>query len=152
MRNDQIGRCFALSAIALSAFVGARDSSAVPQSLRRAPISFCVDSNGFANNSLTIFRDLATTSDARKAAIRNQSSLSATTQDSVQLVTSSPICQRAAESIRRSRYQADTGVLMTMLLLKYGSTRYVALDGKMGEWICWIVFDTTFRIVGNFTM
>ncbi|MFI5232328.1 MAG: hypothetical protein ACHQSE_07435 [Gemmatimonadales bacterium] len=40
---------------------------------------------------------------------------------------------------------------MTMVLLKYGSTRYVGLDGKIGEWIRWIVFDTTFTIVGNFT-
>jgi hypothetical protein len=115
-------------------------------------VSFCADSNNYSATNRFYFQDIATTSDSRKIALRTAASLPATTSDSVQLITTSSVCLLASQSLRRSQFQADTGPLVQMVLYRYGSTRYVGLNGKMnGEWTLWSVYDTTFAIVGNFT-
>ena len=142
--------------ISTTAFAGltARSPLGDAQSLRTDShaISFCVDSNGFASNAIAEFRTVATTTDAGRVTLRTRASLLSTSTDSVQLVTVSAVCLRAAQSIRRSRFQADTGPLSSVLLLQYGSTRYVGFDGtKVGEWALWTVFDTSFAKIGNYT-
>jgi hypothetical protein len=145
-------RIVAISLLAFACALGALGAPARSYGASRKAISFCVDSSGFATNSLAEFRSLATTTDTARVAMRTQAFLPATSSDSVRLITASDVCLRAAQSIRRSRFQADTGPLSTMVLLRYGSTRFVGLDGaKSGEWMLWTVFDTSFAKVGNFT-
>ena len=49
---------------------------------------------------------------------------------------------------RHARFGADTGVLESVHVIRYGTMRYVASNLRpIGEWVNWTVLDTSFTIL-----
>jgi hypothetical protein len=138
-------------ALLLAGLVGATNAPPRSAHLRT---SFCRDSDAMTTSILRDVRDMASTSDTLEARLRDSYSLSAMPVDSVRLVTDSALCGRAWTTLRRSRFGADTGALRRMILIKYGSLRYVGTSLEPhpnSEWDELVVFDTSFTALKAFT-
>jgi hypothetical protein len=112
----------------------------------------CLDSTVIAGQMIAYLADLATTTDSSKLAMRTRASLGAVSATDVVLVSDTALCRRASESLRFAKFNADTGPLWQVHLIRYGATRYVGSSlMSVGEWIPWTVFDTTFARIIAFT-
>ena len=136
-----------LSQVVAAAFGSA---TAGPTRVPNLLLSSCRDSTGYAGGMIARLKKIATTTDSAEAANRVKILLSATTADSVQLVKDSVLCNRAAWSLRRSRYGVDTGTLETFHLVRYGLLRYVgytgagSVDPAEKSYAYWYIFDSSF--------
>lgn len=95
---------------------------------------------------------LATSSDAQIVANRTRYLLSATTADSVALVSDEAICQRAAQAYARAAGDADTLNVAPVGVVRYGDSRYLVSDLTpiVGEFAVVGVFDASWALLATF--
>ena len=112
------------------------------------PNALCIDSSGGVAEMLAHLADFATTTDSLKLAMRSGASLGPVLATDIVLVSghdtvpteASEVFSAAARSSAR-----DTGPLLPVYLIRYGTTRYVGSTLELaGEWTPWTVFDTSF--------
>ena len=142
-------RLFPLVALAVSASIGAfgsaRPSVEGARALRHMPNALCIDSSGVVAEMIAHLADFATTTDSLKLAMRSGASLGPVLATDVVLVSDTTLCRRASEVFRHARFNTDTGPLLQVYLIRYGTSRYVGSTLELaGEWTPWTVFDTSF--------
>ena len=110
----------------------------------------CLDSTETLGGTIVDLRAMATTSDTSILSERTLLHLSSANSDSIRTVSDTTLCGRAAASFRHAKYGVDTGALVSVFLIRYDSTRYVASNlSRMGEWTSWAVMDSSFAILAT---
>jgi hypothetical protein len=133
-----------LSAMAAARALGASVESA-PRLAPAMTTGWCNDSDGVVTATISRLRELAVATTQRDTGLGSQLHLMAVSPASITYVTDTTACRRAAEAARRLAYGADTGSLTAGYLIRYGDQRYLASSRKrFGEWMGWIVFDSSF--------
>ena len=114
----------------------------------RVTDSLCLDSIAGTGVDLAYFKTMGSSTSPPDTIIRH-GLLPLVTSADVSFVRDTSLCRRAAESLRRMRFGADTGLLVPLELFHYGSMRFLASPPvRTGEFNAWSVFDTTFTHLG----
>ena len=133
-----------LGLVSCAALMGSTGRS-TPAAGHGKPGTWCYDSDGAATAQIAWLRTMATATAPRDTTFRGELRLMRVDPRAVAFDADSVACRRAAESLRRAEFGADTGALAAISLIRYGALRYVGSSKKaMGDWQGWIVFDTSF--------
>jgi hypothetical protein len=121
---------------------------ALSSSTRRRDESLCKPSSGTATRMVARLQAMATSTAPAVTALRDSAKLPAIASTDVVLLADTTVCRRTSEVFRHVRFGADTGVLESVHVIRYGTTRYVASNLRpIGEWVNWTVLDTSFTIL-----
>jgi hypothetical protein len=136
--------------VAAAAFAGIGTGSSGATSRSWRDHGLCLDSTATLGAALVDLRAMATTSDTAVLSERTLLHLSSADPDTIRAISDSTMCGRAAASFRHAKYGADTGSLVSVFLIRYDSTKYVASNlSRMGEWTSWAVMDSSFTILAT---
>jgi hypothetical protein len=137
-----------VAALTLGAGVGGHPVSA------RAAVrttSWCADSSAAIGAALRDLRRLATSTAPTDTLTRHYANLPVASSGDLTFVSDTTACRRASETARHVRFNADTGSLSPIVLIGYGTTRFIGSAGRVGQWSGWLVLDSSFVAVGVLT-
>ena len=127
-------------------------AATVSSGTKRRDDALCKASSGTATRMVARLQAMATSADPAVTAIRDSVKLPAVASIDVMLLADTTACRRVSEVFRHARFGADTGVLESVHVIRYGTTRYVASNLRpIGEWVNWTVLDTSFTMLDGFS-
>lgn len=150
-RRPKMNRLYPLIfLLSTAAIAGATPSVVRPGTAHTATSGWCTDSTAADGDNLIDLKALAVSTTPSDTLARTDASLPSVSAESIWILSDTTLCRRAAESRRYARNHADTGALLPINVVHWGSSRYLSgdLPNSKSEWNGWLVFDTSFAIVG----